>query len=401
MINRILQIRVIGAINNFPVVGILGARQVGKTTLAKEIQKDFKSSEYIDLELPSDYNKLENAELFLKNLEDRLVIIDEIQRRPELFPLLRALVDQNRKPGRFIILGSSSPDLIKKSSDSLAGRINYFELTPFLYDEIKEYNPSDKNKKTGLPISQAIWKNNWLRGGFPNSFLAVDNGLSFSWRQEFIKTFLERDIPNLGLRIPGVQLRRFWSMIAHSHGSIWNASKIASSLGVTAPTAKHYLDILEDTFIVRQLHPYFTNAKKRLVKSPKIFIRDSGLLHSILNIKTEEDLLGNPVAGHSWEGYVIEQIVNSLPDNYNAYYYRTSAGAELDLVVTEAEKPVACFEIKFSLSPALGKSFWNAFEDLKCKKTFIIYPGETAYPLKENVIVTPFKELSSLNLEFS
>ena len=388
MIKRILQDKIKEAINNFPVVGILGARQVGKTTLAKEIQKSYKQSVYIDLELPSDFNRLENAELFLRTLEDKLVIIDEVQRKPELFPLLRALVDQNRKPGRFIILGSSSPDLIKNASDSLAGRINYFELTPFLFEEISKSNK--------INFDEATQFKHWLRGGFPDSFLAGNNELSFSWRQEFINTFLERDIPNFGIRIPAVQLRRFWTMIAHSHGSIWNASKIAASLGVTFPTTKHYLDILEDTFIIRQLYPYYANVKKRLVKSPKVFLRDPGLLHSILNIESKEDLLGNPIAGHSWEGYIIEQIVNMLPKNYNAYYYRTIAGAEIDLVVTEAERPIYCFEIKFSLTPKLNKSFWNAFEDLKCEKAFVVYPGETSYPINEKVMAIPLPEISNI-----
>ena len=379
MITRNIQKSIENAIKVFPVVGILGSRQVGKTTLAKEIQKKFDSSVYIDLELPSDFNKLENSEYFLQSAADKLVIIDEIQRKPELFPLLRALVDQNRKPGRFIILGSSSPDLIRSASDSLAGRINYFELTPFLFDEIKP--------------SEVSFNSHWLKGGYPLSILAENKELSFEWRFEFIRTFLEKDIPNLGLKISPVQLRRFWTMLAHSHGSIWNASKISASLGVTAPTVKNYLDILEDTFIIRQLTPFFPNVKKRVVKSPKIYLRDSGLLHCLLNIKAEEDLLGNPVAGHSWEGYVIEEIINKFPKNVNANYYRTGAGAEIDLVISDSDKPLICCEIKFSLSPLINKSLRNALDDLKCNKNFIIYPGEDTFQLDKNVKAIPFNKL--------
>jgi len=379
MIVRNIQKSIENAINVFPVVGILGSRQVGKTTLVKEIQKKFVSSVYLDLELPSDFNKLENSEYFLQSAADKLVIIDEIQRKPELFPLIRALVDQNRKPGRFIILGSSSPDLIRDASDSLAGRINYFELTPFLFDEIKS--------------SEISFNSHWLKGGYPLSILAENNELSLERRFEFIRTFLEKDIPNLGLKISAVQLRRFWTMLAHSHGSIWNASKIAASLGVSAPTVKNYLDILVDTFIVRQLIPFFQNVKKRIVKSPKIYLRDSGLLHSLLNIKTEENLLGNPIAGHSWEGYVVEEIINKFPKNISANFYRTGAGAEIDLVISESDRPVMCFEVKFSLSPSISKSFRNALDDLKCDKAFIIYPGKEDYSLEKNIKVIPFNKL--------
>jgi uncharacterized protein len=382
MITRSIQKSIENAIDVFPVVGILGSRQVGKTTLAKEIQKKIDSSVYLDLELPSDFNKLENSEYFLQSVADKLVIIDEIQRKPELFPLLRALVDQNRKPGRFIILGSSSPDLIRNASDSLAGRINYFELTPFLFDEIKS--------------SEISFSAHWLEGGYPLSVLAENNELSFEWRFEFIRTFLEKDIPNLGLRISPVQLRRFWTMLAHSHGSIWNASKIAASLGISAPTVKNYLDVLEDTFIVRQLNPFFPNVKKRIVKSPKIYLRDSGLLHSLLNIKTEENLLSNPIAGHSWEGYVIEEIINKFHKNVSANFYRTGAGAEIDLVLSESDKPIMCCEVKFSLSPSISKSFRNALEDLKCDKAFIIYPGKDDYELAENIKVVPFNKLDMI-----
>jgi len=375
MKKRIIQKEIEKSLSFSPIVGILGSRQVGKTTLAKEIKRNFKNSIYLDLELPSDENKLKEPELFLKNYETGLVVIDEIQRKPELFSVLRALTDQNRKPARFLVLGSSSPDLIKQSSESLAGRIIYHELTPFNVEEIKSENSSVEKL--------------WLRGGYPESFLASTEDISGKWRQAFITTFLERDIPKAGIKIPSAQIRRFWTMLAHAHGSLWNASKLAAALGISPPTSKNYLDILENTFLIRQLQSFFANVKKRLVKAPKIFLRDSGLLHSLLNLNSREDVLGHPVAGHSWEGFVIEQIVNNLPENFGAYFYRTAAGAEIDLVITKADKPLACIEIKFSLSPRITSGFWRGVEDLECKKTFVVYPGKEIFPIKENVSAVP------------
>lgn len=375
MIQRNLQEKIEFSLKTSPVVGILGPRQVGKTTLSKEIQKKYTNSVYLDLELPSDFNKLIDAEYFLKSYEDKLIVVDEIQHRPELFTIIRALVDQNRKPARFLILGSSSPDLLRKSSETLAGRIIYHQLTPFLLDELGK--------------SHSNMDNLWLRGGFPESFLAENNELSFRWREAFISAFLERDIPKLGINIPSIRLRRFWTMLAHLHGSLWNASKIAASLGVTPPTSKYYIDILNDTFIVRQLLPYFPNLKKRIVKSPKIYIKDTGLLHTLLGLKTKEELLGHPVAGHSWEGFALEQIINTIHESYGKYFYRTGAGAEIDLIITKADNPLVCIEIKFSLSPKLTQGFWNGMEDLNCKKGFLVYPGTDVFPVRENVIAVP------------
>jgi len=275
MIKRALQDDLEASLRKYPVVGIVGSRQTGKTTLAKLVRQTVASkSVYLDLELPSDLNKLQSPELYLRQFADRLVIIDEIQRMPELFPLMRALVDQKRSGGRFLILGSASPEMIKHALESLAGRIVYHELSPFTLVE------------TGMKRAERLW----LRGGYPSSFLVGSAEESFAWRESFIRTYLEMDLPQLGIRVPAPQIRRFWTMLAHVHGQLWNASRIAGSLGITAPTVKHYLDILEETFVVRVLAPWHSNAKKRLVKSPKVFIRDAGLLHALLRIPTVEDL---------------------------------------------------------------------------------------------------------------
>ena len=381
MIKRFLQEGIERSLMRYPVVGILGSRQVGKTTLAKTIKDRMKRKViYLDLELPSDLNKLQDPELYLSRFEDMLVIIDEIQRMYSLFPLLRALVDRKRTAGRFLILGSASPEVIRHSSESLAGRIIYHELSPFSLAEIN----SESFQKL------------WLRGGYPESYLLRSNDGSFRWREAFIKTYLEMDIPQLGIHIPAQQIRRFWTMIAHSHGQLWNASKIAGSLGISAPTVRSYLDILEETFIVRQIQPYHSNIKKRLIKSPKVYIRDSGLLHALLNIRTIEDLHGHPSLGSSWEGFIVEQIIGILPERWQAYFYRTGAGAEIDLVLFDSKhKPVA-IEIKYSMSPKVDRGFWNAYEDLSCKKGYVVYPGAESYPFGKNVITLPVKDLAKI-----
>lgn len=379
MIKRFLQTEIEKSLKKFPIVGIIGSRQVGKTTLAKEIKKKFLGAVYLDLELPSDYNKILKAEFYLSSLENKLVIIDEVQRFPELFPLLRALVDRKRKPSRFIILGSSSPDLIKKSSETLAGRIIYHELPALLINEIK----NSTNKTMNL----------WLKGGYPESYLANSLENSFKWRESFIRSFLERDLPQLGIKIPSIQLRRFWMMLAHYHGNIWNASKIASSFGVSSPTIKSYLDILEDTFVIRQLLPFYSNVKKRIIKSPKIYIRDSGLLHSLLNIESFDDLMSNPIAGHSWEGFVIEQIINNLNFKFGKYFYRTSSGSEIDLIITRGEKPAFGIEIKLSLSPQVSQQLINAASELKLNSVFIVYPGKESYQFDKKIFVISIDEI--------
>jgi uncharacterized protein len=375
MIQRKLLNNIKVSLQNYPVVSIIGARQTGKTTIAKLLIKEsYPDALYLDLELPSDFAKLNEAELYLKNYQNKLVVIDEAQRMPELFPLMRSLVDIYQRKACFLILGSSSPVLKRQASESLAGRIIYHELSPLSCDEIDSIDRL------------------WLRGGFPLSYLAESEKLSYEWRQNLITTYLERDIPELGIRIPSIQLRRFWQMIAHSQGQAWNASKIASSLAVTAPTVKHYLDILSDTFIVRQLLPYFPNIKKRLIKSPKVYIRDSGILHALLGMDNMDILLGHPSAGASWEGFIIEQILGFAPDGYSIYFYRTSAGAELDLVIISAKAPIA-IEIKRTLSPSISRGFRQASVDIQSDRGFIVYPGNEFYPLSEKVFALPINML--------
>jgi predicted AAA+ superfamily ATPase len=381
MISRTLHDAIAASLIKYPVVSLLGSRQVGKTTLAKSVKAAAaRDVIYLDLELPSDWNKLQDPELYLRQFSETLVIIDEIQRMPSLFPIIRALVDQNRVGGRFLILGSASPALLRHSSESLAGRIIYHELTPFNMFE------------TGSEHLERLW----LCGGYPESYLTDNDEESFAWRESYIKTYLEMDIPQLGIRIPSVQLRRFWTMLAHSHGQLWNGNKIAGSLGVSAPTVRRYLDILEDTFVVRRLQPYHANVKKRLIKSPKIYIRDSGLLHTLLRIGNLDDLQGHPALGSTWEGFVIEQILSLLPNYREVYFYRTNAGAEIDLVIFDKKNKPVAIEIKYSMSPAVSRGFWTACEDLTCKKGFIIYPGNEIYPVGKNVFAMPVRELSKI-----
>jgi len=378
---RTLELTIRESLKKYPVVGIIGSRQVGKTTLAKEIQSTLKKSAvYLDLELLSDLNRLSDPELYLSQFMDTLIIIDEIQRKPSLFPVIRALVDRNRKSGRILILGSASPDLIKHASESLAGRIIYHELTPFTLGE------------TGFKETEILW----LLGVYPESYLSERDADSYQWREAFIKTYLEMDIPQLGIRVPALQLRRFWTMLVHSHGGLWNASKIGGSLGISAPTVRHYLDILQETFIVRQLQPYHSNLKKRLIKSPKVYVRDTGLLHTLLRIRDLDDLQGHPSIGSSWEGFVIEQIIGSVPETWQTYFFRTNAGAEIDLLLIDAKNRPVAVQIKYSLSPSVTRGFWNAYEDLGCKRGFVVYPGDESYPIGNNVFTLPIKELPKI-----
>lgn len=381
MIKRSIHQTLSSALSKFPVVALLGARQVGKTTLAKAVGEEREpAAVYLDLELPSDLARLREPELYLERYSDRLVIIDEIQRSAELFPLLRALVDRNRVPGRFLILGSASPDLIRSASETLAGRILHLELSPLLLDEV---GPEE-------------WRKLWLWGGFPDSYLSESDDDSFTWREAFISTYLERDIPQLGIRIPAAQLRRFWTMMAYTHGQLWNASSIASSMGVTAPSVRHYLDILEDTYIVRQLQPYFANIGKRLTKSPKVYLRDSGLLHVLTGIRTFDDLHAHPVAGHSWEGFTIEQVLRSKPRTWQGYFFRTSAGAEIDLLLLDEKRRPVAVEAKYSLTPRPMPGFWHAYRDLKCRAGYVLYPGKEEYPVAEGVTAFPLEGIKRI-----
>lgn len=384
MISRRLENEALSSLSQFPAVGIIGSRQAGKTTLAMMIaEKRSGKAVYLDLERPSDLAKLGDAELYLRSVADSLVIIDEVQRRPELFPVIRSLIDEQRRPGRFLILGSASPALLRQSSESLAGRIVYHELKLFDLQEVG-VSPENVNRL-------------WNRGGYPESFLAESDSASLKWREAFIQTYLERDIPNLGSRIPAVTLRRFWLMLAHCHGQLWNASKIAGSLGVDAKTARRYLDMLEDTFMVRQLQPLHANLKKRLIKSPKVYLRDAGLLHALLGIAAHEQLLGHPVAGASWAGWCIEQVLSIVAPNADASFYRTLAGAEIDLVLHPAGGgPSIAVEAKRSLDPRPGKGFWSAFADVQPAQGFVMYPGDEFYPLGENVSALPASQIGRL-----
>ncbi len=384
MIQRRIEKDILNSLQNFPVVGLIGARQVGKTTLAQHLLQGFGNTAlYLDLESIADAAKLETPELYLELHTDKLVIIDEIQRMPALFPVLRSLVDRNRRSGRFLILGSASPALIRQSSESLAGRIVYHELSPFCLGELEG---------VAEPVRRL-----WVRGGFPDSILAASDDRSASWRGAFIRTHLERDIPALGLRVPATALQRFWMMLSHAHGQLWNAQKISGSLGVSGPTARHYLDILQDTFMVRQLLPYHTNIKKRLVKTPKVYVRDSGLLHSLLGLESIDDLLGHPSAGASWEGFVIEQIIAMLPPNWRYWFYRTGAGAEIDLLIEPSgRRPLIAVEIKLSQSPSPSKGFWSSLKDLPQVRGFIVAPVDEIYPLSKDVYALPIEGLKRL-----
>jgi len=381
MIKRALQDRIARSLRNFPIVGIVGPRQTGKTTLAKQIAGNHRGKVvYLDLELPSDMNRLTDAEIYLSSRQDSLVIVDEIQRMPSLFPLMRALVDKKRRNSQFLILGSASPDVIKNASESLAGRVAYHELTQFSLSE------------TGANSLQKLW----IRGGYPLSYLAKTDSQSFTWREAFIKTYLEMDIPQLGIRVPSGQLRRFWMMVAHLHGQLWNASAVGRGLGVSPVAVRHYLDILESTFIVRQLVPYFQNVKKRLVKAPKVYIRDSGLLHLLLNVRTDEELHGHPAIGSSWEGFVIEQILALMPEGWQHFFYRTAVGAEIDLLLIGPKGRKIGVEIKYSLSPRPAKGFWLAMDELGCSRGFVVYPGEEEFPLADRTKVIPVSAIGEI-----
>jgi predicted AAA+ superfamily ATPase len=366
----------------FPVTAILGPRQCGKTTLAKMWMKGRKNTLYLDLELPSDAAKLSSPEDFLRAHRGELVCLDEIQRAPGIFQILRALSDESGQPGQFLILGSASPDLLRQSSETLAGRIGFIELTPFTEMEVESEN--------GERL--------WIRGGFPRSFLAPSDRTSGTWLENFIQTFLERDIPQLGIRVPSVTLRQFWEMCAHLHGDLWNHEKVASSLGVTGKTVRHYLDILEHAFMLRRLPGFQANVKKRIVKSPRVYLRDTGILHRLLRISSLDELAGHPIRGNSWEGYVLEQIAAAIPDA-ELFFYRTSAGAEIDLVIRKGPKIIAV-EMKATSAPKLARGFWSAREDIKPDFTWIAAQVKDPYSIEKSIVVaSPFIICRKLSAE--
>jgi predicted AAA+ superfamily ATPase len=386
MIARFVQPKLRKLLQQFPAVALLGPRQVGKTTLAHSLAEELGTQAlYLDLELPSDKAKLTEPELYLAQHEDRLVIFDEIHRLPGIFATLRSLIDQRRRKGKrngqFLLLGSASIDLLQQSAETLAGRIAYEELTPFSVAEVAA---------SGVGTADQLW----VRGGFPDSFLAASDEDSFAWRSAFIQTYLERDVPALGPRIPAETLRRYWQMLAHNQGQMLNAAQLASGLGVSGHTVARYLDIMVDLLLVRRLEPWAANAKKRLVRTPKVYVRDSGLLHALLGIRNIEELLGHPVVGPSWEGMLIENILGALPATARASFYRTSAGAEIDLVIEFSAKERWAIEIKRSLaSPAPSKGFYNGCEDIKATRQIVLYPGNERFKLDKKTEVMPLATL--------
>lgn len=368
----LLKKRIQTALKRSKVVTLLGPRQCGKTTLAREFVSPL-SQNYFDLEDPESLGRLQEPLIALKDLKG-IIVIDEIQRKPEIFPVLRVLSDRKPLPAKFLILGSASPQLLHQSSESLAGRVELIQMEGFALSEV------------GVKFTSK----HWLRGGFPLSFLARSETNSFAWRKDFVQTFLERDLPQLGIHISSSVLHRFWKMIAHYHGQIWNAAEFARSLGFSEPTAKNYLDLLEAVFMVRQLRPWHENLKKRQVKAPKIYIRDSGLLHQLLGIPHLPDLLSHPKQGASWEGYVIEETLKAIqPDE--AYFWATHNGAELDLLLFKKGRRFGV-ECKRMDAPTLTPSMKIALEDLKLDHLTVVYPGSKSYPLHEKINVMPFEK---------
>jgi predicted AAA+ superfamily ATPase len=368
--------RLKSAIGRSPVTALLGPRQCGKTTLARQLA-DQQQSTFFDIESLPDRRRLQNPELMMGSLTG-LVVLDEIQTMPELFQVLRVLVDRPENQARILILGSASPEIIKSASETLAGRVEFIELQGFDL----------------LETGTDMWKPLWLRGGFPRSFLANTDEDSLAWREGFIRTFLERDIPQLGINIPAVTMRRFWTMLAHYHGQTWNAAEIGRSMGLSDKTVRSYLDILTGTFMIRQLQPWFENLGKRQVKSPKIYFRDTGLYHSLLDIPDRHFLLGHPKVGASWEGFAIQQALQILHPNA-AYFWGTHAGAEIDLVFQHKGRRYG-MEVKFSEAPSLTPSMRIAVSELNLERLWIVYPGNEVYPVTEKITALPLAKLETI-----
>lgn len=377
MIPRFIQPRLLDDLAHVPVSVLLGPRQVGKTTLAQTIRTQIgKESIYLDLELTTDAEVLDNAESYLSSKADKLVIIDEVQRKPALFPLIRALVDQQRQPGRFLLLGSASPTLIRHSAESLAGRVSYSELAPFSLPEIE---------------SQIRWRDHWFNGGFPEPLLMANSARVGRWLDDFVSAFVERDLRPLGYQIGTPTLTRLMQMLTTVHGNLLNISELSRSLGLSSPTISGYLDLLEGGFLIHRLPPYFANVSKRLVKSPKLYIRDSGILHRLARIRLASDLPTHILVGASWEGYVIEQLRRTAYET-EFYFYRTQAGAECDLFVILPDGRRACIEIKFSDVPKLTRGFYESVKDLAPDFRYILVPQGRTYTTSENVTVCPLPE---------
>lgn len=382
MFSRAAQEKVESGLTRSPAVVLVGPRQVGKTTLAQAVASRHANALVFDLERESDRAAVSRPELFFPAHRDRLLVLDEVQHLPQLFTALRPEIDAHRRPGRFLLLGSASGDLLRQTGESLAGRVAVVELTPLLASELEP----------DLRGLQSLW----LRGGYPLSHLAPEDLASFQWRQDFIGTFLRRDLPDMGVRVPAETMRRFWTMLAHLQGQLFNASQLGMALGgASHSTAARYLDALVDTLMVRRLQPYLANVGKRLVKSPKVYLRDSGLLHALLGLATVRDLQGHPIAGASWEGFVVEQVLAHLPADAYVGFYRTAAGAEIDLVIEHRSRRVGV-EIKFSAAPKPTKGFWQAADDLHLDKAFVMAPVERAFALSPGVDVVPVGRAATL-----
>jgi predicted AAA+ superfamily ATPase len=370
-----------------PAVVLLGPRQVGKTTLARQIAADWpQGALYLDMEMPSDRQRLSDAEAYLRAQSPKLVVVDEIHRVPELFAVLRGLIDERRASGQrfghFLLLGSASLDLMRQSSESLAGRVAYLEMGAITADEAQAAQ---------LPLDQL-----WSRGGFPDSTLAGSDALSLMWRQDFIRSYLERDVPMFAPRMPAQTLGRLWTMLAHQQGGLLNQARLAASLDVTAPTLTRYVDLLVDLQLVRRLMPWSVNLGKRLVKSPKVYVRDSGLVHALLGLQTTDDLLGHPVLGASFEGWVIETLVQRLPADARAWFYRSHQGAEIDLLIERGGRPQIAIEVKRSSAPSPDKGFAQACDDLGVAQRWLVYPGTERYPLRHGAQAIGVVELAGV-----
>lgn len=370
MLDRLLFNSIVEHLSAFPAVAILGCRQIGKTTLAHQVQKALgRPSLYLDLELPEDRARFADPQLMLEQHTDKLLILDEIQRVPELFAVMRGIIDRRRrngdKTGHYLILGSASPDLLKQSSESLAGRIAYLELNPFSLEEVPAHSLGTL----------------WLRGGFPESFLAKSDEASFRWRKNFVQTYLERDLPQLGRQFPADRVHRLWRMLAYDQGTLLNASRLATSLEMSVSSVRSYLEVMSDLFLLRFLRPWNGNSRKRLVKSPKVYVRDSGLVHALTGLKTLDEVTGHSLCGFSWEGFVIEQILQKIPYGVDVSFYRSSTGNEIDLVLGRPQGHITAIEIKRSSSPRITHGFSNACREIGADTRYFVLPAGEAYPL--------------------
>jgi predicted AAA+ superfamily ATPase len=385
MIDRSIRRRIEDQLDYFPAVVLLGPRQVGKTTLARAIGEQ-RDAVYLDLEDGDDRQQLYDANRFFDATKNRLVILDEVHRTPELFQTLRGVIDRGRREGlesgRFLILGSASGDLLRQSGESLAGRVSYIDMSPLTVREVTAIEQEQRQL--------------WSRGGYPTSFLAPSDNASFETRISLIRTYLDRDIPMFGPRLPVETIRRFWVMLAHRQGGILNASDFARSLDTTPNAVSRYIDLLVDLFLVRRLPPYSANLGKRLVKSPKVYVRDSGLVHALLGIRSPVDLLAHPVVGASWEGFVIENLIEPLPWPASAYFYRTQAGAEIDLVIEHPDLTTWVVEVKRSIAVPLSKGFWTARETLQPARSFVVHSGDSRFPMADGVEAIGVTELATM-----